>query len=303
MKFFRPRETPIENLTFLGISSALVALFSLASSFSVIASLALMLVLPLVSSLTAIICKWRYLPLYLLVSVLLSTLLSFASFQNEILFVLPSLLLGICYGMLEKSKCPRALLLFLCSILEVALFYLSIVCIKAFYEVDMVTFLLNMIGKGNSESAVKIFPTFALAYGFAQIAITHLVFMFTFSRFSLLEKQEFLRPFYWAIGLGLFIIGFVLNFFIESVGYFILGLSLYWTVFALISFFEKPLPIPAILLILSVLLTVLLGGLLYRKMPGISGMGLYCVILGFANLTSFLNDLLLRKQKKDKINP
>ena len=303
MKFFRQRETPIENLTFLGISSALVALFSLASSFSVIASLALMLVLPLISSLTAIICKWRYLPLYLLVAILLSTLLSFASFQNEILFVLPSLAIGVVYGMLEKSKCPRSLSLFLCSLLEVGLFYISIACIQGFYEIDMVNFLLNLIGKAENESALVIFPTFVLAYGFAQIAITHLVFMFTFSRFELPEKKEFLRPFYCVIGIWFFLFGFVWTILNPMIGYFCLGLSLYWTVFAMVAFFEKPLLIPSILLVLSVLIVVLLAASLYRYMPMMSGLALYGFILLFANLVSFLNDLLLRKRKKDKINP
>lgn len=297
MKVFRKRETPIENLAFMGVASALVGIFALTSSFSVIASLALMLALPLISALVALICKWRYLPLYLISSIAVSTLLSFASFQNEILFVIPAILLGVTYGMLERSKLGHSISLFVCALLEFGLFYLSIVIIKAIYEVDMVEFLLRFIGRQKDGVADMIFPCFALAYAFAQIAILHLVFEFTFSRFSLQEKVDFLKPYYFILGIVFFGACMIFAFFAPAVAYILFGFALYWTVFSLGSFFEKPLPIPAILMVSSILITLLVASLIYRYMPPYTGMLLYGMLFVFVDFASFLNDLLLRKRK------
>ena len=281
----------------MGVASALVGIFALASSFSVIASLALMLILPLLSALVAIICKWRYLPLYFVASVVVSTLLSFASFQNEILFVLPAIILGIVYGMLERSKLGHSISLFLCAILEFGLFYVSIAVIRGIYEIDMVEFLLRFIGRQKDGVTELIFPCFALAYAYAQIAILHLVFEFTFSRFSLQEKKDYLKPFYFILGIAFYAASIILAFFHVALAYIFFGLSLYWTVFSLVSFFQKPLPIPGIFLVSSILITLLLASLLYRYMPPNTGMLLYGALFVFANFASFLNDLLLRKKK------
>ena len=281
----------------MGVASALVGIFALASSFSIVASLALMLVLPLLSALTAIICKWRYLPLYLVASIAVSTLLSFASFQNEILFVVPSLLLGVAYGMLERSKLGHSISLFLCALLEFALFYTSIAIIKAIYEVDMVEFLLRFIGREKDGVTEIIFPCFALAYAYAQIAILHLVFEFTFSRFSIQDKVDFLKPYYFIPGIVFYGLCIGIAFANPTVAYVFFGFSLYWTVFSLVSFFQKPLPIPGILLVTSILISILIVSLVYRYMPPQTGILLYGSLFVFANLTSFLNHLLLRKKK------
>lgn len=303
MQLFRQRNTPVENITFIGVASALVALFALASSFSVIASLALMLVLPLLSSLVAMICKWRYIPLYLVSSIILSTLLSFASFQNEILFVVPSLLLGVAYGMLEKSKLSRALSLFLCAILEFGLFYLGMAAIRGFYEIDMQAFLLRLIGRDTDPVAGIIFPTFVLAYSYAQIAITHLVFVFAFSRFALKDKLEWLRPWYPLISVALYTMSLIFAFIQPALAYFFMGLSLYWTVFTLMSFFRKPLPIPIVLLVSGIFITWILVGALYQLFPAYTGLVLYGIFFLFVDFARFLNDLLLRKKKESTINP
>lgn len=302
MKFFSPRKTTVENLAFIGIASALVALIALASSFSLIASIALMLVLPLLSSFVAMVCKNKFIPLYLLTAILLSTLLSFASFQNEILFVVPSLLLGVIYGLLEKSKCPRPLSLFICVLLEFGLFYLGVIAIRFFYEIDMVHLLLSLVGRSESLAAKIIFPTFVLAYSYAQIAITHLVFVFVFSRFKLATKRDPISSWYWAIGVGLYALSIIFAFFFKEGAYVLFGLSVYWTGFALIRFFKKPTPIPIVLMIFGVFLTWILSAALFKHMPEYTGLILYGVAFVFINISTFLNDILLRKKKGSTIN-
>ena len=296
MKLFRRRETLIENITFMAIASALVGLFALAGSFSIIASLVLMLVIPLLSSLVAYICKWRYLPLYLVASVIVSFLLSFASFQNEILFVIPSILVGLAYGMLERSKLDTSIALFVCALIEFGLFYLSIAIIKGIYEIDMVAFLLQMVGRGIDGVSEIIFPTFVFAYAFAQTAIMHLFHEIVFSRFKEERKFERFSNWVWTIGATSSILSFAFAFIYAPLAYIFFAISLYWSAFALVPVFQKPSKIPMVLLVGSIFLTVIISAILYRAMPKYTGIIAYGFFMLFACLVSFLNHLLLRKK-------
>lgn len=299
MKFFKKRESVVENLAFMGVSAALVGLFALASSFSVIASILLMLALPLLSALVAIICKWRYLPLFLIASIGVSTLLSFASFQNEIFFVIPSLFIGIVFGMLERTKIERAISLFLCALMEFGLFYLSMLFIKGLYEVDMIQFLLQLIGRKIDGVSEIIFPTFVLGYAFAQVAILDFAFYFVFSRFGMNRKYQFLKPFYCWIGIASYFLSLGLSLINPTLGYLFLGISIYWTVFALVYFFQKPCKLGIILIVIGIFTALLISSLMYKMMPPNTGLILYGSVFAIANIGCFMGHLVQKKASKE----
>ena len=199
--------------------------------------------------------------------------------------------------MLMRSKLGVSLNLFILCLIEFGFFYLSIALIRFFYEIDMIEVLLRLAGRNIDAITSAIFPTFVFGYGCAQVAILHMMHLLIVSRFGFSPSKDFLKPFYWAIGLVFIVASVILAFFFPLLAYLFLAISCFWSCFALIKIFEKPKPIPIILLIIGLFLTFIIAGLLYRYMPPATGLILYGVIFVFANISSFLNDILLRKKK------
>ena len=99
MELFKKRETPVENITYLGIMAAINVIFVLLTNVLPVLFFLIVFVLPLTSAVVTLFCKKAYFPIYFIVTLALCFLvnLGFHIFDT-FLYVFPSLITGFLFG-------------------------------------------------------------------------------------------------------------------------------------------------------------------------------------------------------------
>ena len=298
--YFRKRNSPTENLTFIAFMAGLDAIVALIAGLLPLSALFVMLLVPLTSACATVFCKNRYIPVYLFSAMGICLALSAWNITNTVFYVFPALLTGTCYGLLYKAKAPEAINIFLSSLLSLGLFYLSLLFLRAVTGVDMIVFLLTAIGKKDDPLAPNIFPAFAASYSLAQIAFSHL---FLQSQLRHIEQEEHNGQFVELVAhIASFLfcaIASILAFFVANLAYLFLVLGIYWVLFSLYFFIKRSRKIGYVILGIF-----FFGGWLgfaatYGLAPKGSGLALIAIPLGLIGPVAFLNYLLLRKKQKE----
>jgi len=299
VKLFRNRETPNENIAFLAMMAALVAIVSLIAALLPLSSIAVMILVPLFAASVSIFCKGRYIPIFLIGAFGLAMALSAWNFTNTIFYVLPSLVTGVAYGLFWKLKLPSSLSIFLTSIIGFLLFLLSLKLVELFTGINMQSFLLAIIKKEDSPSAPLVFPLFCLAYSVAQIAIAHIFLSFELSRLSVKENADgSLQKFYPLISIGFSILSLICGFFSLKTAYLFLGFSLFWTVASCPIFLKGVHSITWVALGISLFASLLLFAFALPRIEGYAGMLILLAPLALIDGCVYLN-LLLRRKKSN----
>lgn len=193
MNLVKKRETPIQNIAYIAIMSAINVLFVTISNFLPILFLILVFVLPLTSVIVTILCKKSYLPLYFIVTFLLcfSVNLGFGIYDTFI-YVLPALITGILFGLLIEKKVPAILILVAISIVQFGLTYLTFYILDKFIiQVNFYESLYKLFGL--TEFAYKPALTLIFTYIIAQIqvSLTYILVKYEVIRIGLEVNLEF----------------------------------------------------------------------------------------------------------------
>ena len=106
MKLFSKRETLLQNMALMGIMAAINIIVAVISAFAPVASIFLVLILPLSSTLVEIYCKDRYYPIYAVATIGLSLVATLWNMETTIFYVLPSILTGYIFGLMSKKNVP-----------------------------------------------------------------------------------------------------------------------------------------------------------------------------------------------------
>lgn len=190
MSFLRKRETLIENITMMGIASAINAALSLLSTFIPMSSFFVILVLPVVSALTAYFCKDRYLPLYLFASAAVSILSTCYDLSVTLFDVIPALIVGTLFGFLIKRNIPSDYSILAVSLIKLGLNYLMCLLIKGIYGIDIINSFIEIVGLKEKENIDQIIPLFIFAYSLIQETISFLIIYFSASNLSIQAEDK-----------------------------------------------------------------------------------------------------------------
>ncbi len=305
MKFFAPRETPTQNITFIALMAGFDAILCLIGAFLPLSAVFLMLLVPLVSSAVALFCKGRFLPIYIFGAIGVSLAFSAWNIMNTLFYLIPGLLVGVTYGLLWKLKMPTIINVFAVTLLSFLLFYASIYLMRLLFDgVDMVNVLLTFIGRGKDPVARQIFPLFAFAYSLAQIIITHIFVTYELQRMGIdgVEGGKFV-PYYPLVGIVFLGACVGTGFLYVPLAYFLLGLGIYWTSASAMSFHPRIHPLTVVMLALFAGGSVLVFAGLYDKMPSAGGLLLLSFPFFGVCLSSLANRGLLVLQDKKGPRP
>lgn len=241
MKAFSKKETPAQNIAFCAIIASFDGILSLVSALLPISAFFLMMIAPLLAALVAYFCKKRYYALYLFGALGVSIAVSAWNFENTIFYLLPSLCAGLVYGFLIRRKSNVAWVNFLVAMVQYVFFLLSLLLVKAIYEVDMREVISSLFRLKSNDLLYDAFPLFALAYSFAVTGFSHLFFSLQAGHIGIEYSEENRFPWLYpslAVGLSGLCIGFA--FIYAKAAYFFLGCAFYWGFAALLSCFPKP---------------------------------------------------------------
>lgn len=300
MKFFRLRQRPVENITYIAMMIGFDALLSLVAALLPFSGLFIMLVAPLIAASVSLFCQKRYIPIYILGAIGICIAVTAWDFMNTLFYMVPAVCTGCFFGFLWKAKFPSSFNLFLTSLLSFSFFLLALWLLRLLFgEVDMVEVLLAMIGRKGDPHARDIFPLFAFGYSLAQTGISHIFLLYQLKKLGVSENGEgkfaFAHPFLGILFLGLSVL---FAFFSAKVAYFLLGLGIYWFVCSLVATFMDLRSWTAVGFVSSVFGGILVFALLYAKMPSRTGLVLLAVPLSLVCLFCFLNRFFPRRKEK-----
>ncbi|MBP5091269.1 MAG: hypothetical protein J6328_01750 [Bacilli bacterium] len=175
MKVFSPREGSIQNIAYISIMASIDVVFALLAAFFPFGAIFLMLFLPIPSVIAAYYSQNRYIPIYLLGAIGLSFIATIWDFQATLFYAVPAISSGTLYGFLKKKRFSVGETIFLTGLLNMGLAYLSIFLIKSIYSIDMIAFLLSLIGLQDNSLVSMIVPAAVLTYGLIQETIANII--------------------------------------------------------------------------------------------------------------------------------
>lgn len=190
----KEKQTLIQNLAFMALMAAINMVFSLVALFFPLASLFLMIALPMASVMVVLVCKEKYYPIYALATLCLSFLATFNGPETTLFYLLPSLLSGFLFGFLIKRRIYSGWIILAVSALELAMSYMTMLLINVIYETDMVAFFARMFVMDQSPYIGVIMPTFFFVLALAQSAFCFIVIQSETKKFGFQVKTEVSNP-------------------------------------------------------------------------------------------------------------
>ena len=239
MALLSERKTLTQNLTYMALMAAVNVVFSLLAAFFPFGALFLMIFLPAASAIVTYFCKPKFYVIYIVGAIALSLLVTLWDFQNTLFYTIPAIITGSLYGFLKRIKLTTGENIFLCALLGVGFSYLAILLIQLFYQVDMIAFLLQMIG-AKGDLALLIVPAAILVYNLMQKSLANLFIQVVSETFRIENKYtEIHEKLYPGFALFLFLLVLIFGFFFPEGAYFCLVGGLYWTTFAIAFLYPR----------------------------------------------------------------
>lgn len=300
MKLIYKRETLVKSIPLMALMAAINIIVAELAGLSIIASIFLILILPLTSTIVEICCKDRYFPIYALATFGLSLALTFWNIETTIFYVLPSIITGYIFGLLAKLKLPTIWSIFAATLAQTAMMYGLIPLVNFVFQVDVITTFKAAFNLKEMVNVDIIVPSFIFLISLIQVSLSQIIVSQELQKFGFIEDQKQISNLVGGLS-GVFFSLLTIPFYFVSLefAYLFLVFSIYFSVYSLLILINEKkffylIPIGGFLI-----LTIILFALLQSYMKeassflliGILSFGI-CVI---STIFSFL------KKKKDEI--
>ena len=184
MSFLKKRETPVQNIAYIGIMAAVNVVFVLISSLLPILFILLVFVLPLTSVIVTIYCKKYYFPVYFITTLALTFAVTAGfSIFDTFIYVLPSLITGFIFGILIEKNFPAIYIIVINTIAQFILTYLTFLFIEnVISHVNFFESIYQMIGLGSFQYKGVLTNIFTYIVAQMQIVITYILVKYEMNR-------------------------------------------------------------------------------------------------------------------------
>lgn len=303
MNFFQKKETPIQNMTFMALMSAINVVVTLLTCFLWYLAIVLILILPLTSVLVGLYCKKRYYPLYIICSLLLCYLVTIYDPINTLFYVFPALLSGFCFSIFVKIKFPKIFLIIVPAIINLLFNYLAIPFINYFYGQDILNTLQQLLFLTTFECFNLIVPSILFIFSFIQALLSFLIIKDELIKFKYDIKNND-KYIYLDIVFGtlFLILKTILCFYYLDFAYLMMIVSMiFFLDYIIYQIIKKP-KINSIVYLSALAINIFLFLSLYQYMDKEKSL---LILDGFTFISVFdylINYQLLIRIKKDKIN-
>jgi hypothetical protein len=187
---FKKRETIVGNLTFLGIMSALNLVLMTICEFIPFVSIIGFIILPLASTIAFLFCKIRYFPIYVVATIALSFLITFDSFETTLFTLIPNLVTGVAFGALIRLQLPRAFILIIPSIINLALTYFMNMIADAIFDANLLQDVFpKILGIDSSPYASMVVLTLFYMVSLASCSFIYLIMREELPKFNTFQTN------------------------------------------------------------------------------------------------------------------
>lgn len=174
---FKKRETPIQNIAYLALMSAINVIFVLMSSLLPPLMFVLVFILPLTNTVVTLFCKKRYYPIFFIVTVGLCLLTTFSiSMFDTFLYVIPSMVTGFIFGILIEKNIPSIHSLVLTTAIQYIFIVLTFYIINLIVpQQNFIDAFLSMFGLQNFKFKEVFIHVFCFLLASIQNLISYIV--------------------------------------------------------------------------------------------------------------------------------
>ena len=199
------------NIALGGLFAGLHVLFLLIGKVILGSELALVLFLPLLSTIYTYKCDIRNVFMFMIATILVCCLFDLT---NTFIYILPSLICGVVYGALRKKGCKEMELLIITSFLHsLTIAFSFFVLFLLFKEMNFISIFEKIFSLKGDKLIVATISTL-LVFGFCEAFIVHLISDSELNKFSYkIIKNETTSKGFLIVAILSFILYVILSFF------------------------------------------------------------------------------------------
>ena len=299
---FKKRETLVQNITYMALMAAINVVFVLLTTFVPVLFFLIVFVLPLTSTIVALLCKKIYFPIYALSTIILCLVCTIWKIDDTIFYVIPSIISGFVFALMVEKQLPAPLIIIATTIIQMAFSYASIPLIKVMTGRFIVDDFASIFGLKNYAFLDYVVPSFIFFMALVQETLSFIVTNEEIKKFGYELKKTNLSSWLMIIFLGASLtltIIFALTY--KPLSYVGLLLALYFTACIVVGLLDRKKKWLYIALAGSLLVSFFLFALIYQYIP--EPLGLLCVgILFFCVLIiGIVDNCLIKHSNKTTI--
>ncbi len=301
MKIFSKRETIAQNIALMGLMSAINIIISVFSSLFPALSIFIVLLLPLTSVLVEIYCKDRYYPIYAFATFGLALVATLWNMETTIFYLLPSLITGYVFGLLNKLKVLPLYSIITASLIQMGFTFISIPLINFVFDVDIIMTFKTAFNLVNSQNIDVIIPSFIFAISLIQTSLSYAIISNEFNKLNIDENHSSsLQWIYQCLIMFLLIVMFAISFVSLKTAYILLLITIYFAVFVVIDFIEEKYFYTLIVFAFGLVINIIVFAIANEKMPTNSSLLLIGITPFWISFISTIVSFLKRKSNKVK---
>ena len=142
MKFLSQRKSAAQIIALMAMMSAINIIVSVIAAFSVIASVLLIIILPLTSTIVVLACPEKYFPIYAFATIGLSVVATIWNLDVTLFYVVPSIVSGFVFGFCIKRSIYFGWSIVISALLQMGISFAIIPLINVLFEIDFIRDLL-----------------------------------------------------------------------------------------------------------------------------------------------------------------
>ena len=299
MSVFKKRETLLQNITYMAIMAAINFVFVLLTNFVPGLLFVFVFVLPLASTIVTIYCNKKYYILYLIVSLAICLPINIL---DTIFYVLPSLITGFLFGLLIEKKFPSIWILFITSVVQTALTYISLLVYEKISGIDVISNFAIIFGLKDFVYLTYVEHGFVFLISLVQELITFVVMLEELPKFeSNLEVKDKTNIFVPIAVFVSIVLSIIFAFAYKPLAIDFMLVALFFGVFETVNILYNRTKFLLISLGVSLFVSFFLFASIYsliEKPLGILMIQTYPLVISIIVL---INNYLLKKNNKDTI--
>lgn len=297
MALFSKKETLVRSMPLMAMMAAINVIFSLFTAFVPFLSVALIIFIPLTSTLVEVYCRDRYFPIYAIATLGLSICVSLSAIDFTLFYLVPSIVTGYIFGLMAKKNFPNLWAILIAAVAQTAISFAFIPLIQLITERNLIDDIRVMLNVGDSVYFNNLLILMFFVVGLIQTVLSFIVVSNELKKFGVSKESE--KDWRLPVILGSFLFsGLAVGLFFAYVpiSLFCVGITWYFAVFSLIFEIKQKDKIAIILMSVMLLANIFVFAALNQYVEK----GSEFIFLGIAPLCiSFISlaFYFLKKQK------
>ena len=296
MKIFSKRETLVQNIAFLAIMAGVNIVLLLLANILPYLLILLTLILPFVSLLVTLLCKKRYYPIYIVVTVGLSFLVSFDAITNIFFYILPGLLSGFVFGFCLEKEIPSSYSILYSAFVYVIFSYVTLLICEFIFNEPLEELYFIVLNLDSFAYRGYLIAPFIFAIGIIQSSLSYIIIQKEVKKLGFEEKE--VDDSFEVIYLLVFILLTLLSLWIkEEIYMMFMGFAVYEFIHVEKTILKNSKKLFAISTITELIVTIFSFAILYNLLPKPQVLVILLIPIFITGIIGLVNNYFIKRNK------